>query len=67
MVVDSGAAENVMPRSIFPEIGIKQTEGPRMEKGSKDQEERTSRITGSKSCPSGPLRDLCANMAGPRT
>ena len=26
MVVDSGAAENVMPRSMFPEIGIRQTE-----------------------------------------
>ena len=27
-------------------------------KDSKDQEERTSKIMGSKSCPSGPLRDL---------
>ena len=26
MVVDLGAAENVMPRSMFPEIGIRQTE-----------------------------------------
>ena len=26
LVVDSGAAENVMPRSMFPEIGIRQTE-----------------------------------------
>ena len=25
VVVDSGAAENVMPRSMFPEIGIRQT------------------------------------------
>ena len=25
-MVDSGAAENVMPRSMFPEIGIRQTE-----------------------------------------
>ena len=28
-----------------------------MEKGSRDQEGRTSRTTGSRSCPSGPVRD----------
>ena len=28
VVVDSGAAQNVMPRSMFPEIGIRQTESP---------------------------------------
>ena len=44
VVVDSGAAENVMQE---------------WKKGSKDQEERTWRSIGSKSCPSGPLRDLC--------
>ena len=37
MVVDSGAAEIVMPRSMFPEIGIRQTERSK-------KEERTSRI-----------------------
>ena len=49
MVVDSGAAENVMLRSMFTEIGISgKQRGPRMEKDSKDQEERTSRIMDSK-------------------
>ena len=37
MVVDLGAAENVMPRSMFPEIGIRHTESPRMENGSEDK------------------------------
>ena len=41
------AAENVMPRSMFPEISDKQR-GPRMEKGSRYQGGRTSRIIGSK-------------------
>ena len=36
--VDSGAAENVMPR--FPEIGSGKQRGPRMEKDSRDQELR---------------------------
>ena len=45
--MDVGAAENVMPRSMFPEIGIRQTErGPRTEKGSEDQGESTSRMLG---------------------
>ena len=35
MVVDSGAAENVMPRSMFPEIGIRQTERSKNGKGFK--------------------------------
>ena len=64
MVVDSGAAENVMPRSMFSEIGIRQTERSKNGKGLKDQEERTSIIMDSKSCPSGPLRDLCARAHG---
>ena len=65
VVVDTGAAENVMPRSMFSEIGIRQTErGPRMEKDSKDQEERTPRIMGSLSCPSRPLRDFCTRAHG---
>ena len=63
-MVDSGAAENVMPRSMFPEIGIRQTKRSKNGKGSKDQEERTSRIMGSKSCPSGHLRDLQTRAHG---
>ena len=35
MVVDSGAAENVMPRSMFPEIGMRQTERSKNGKGFK--------------------------------
>ena len=46
---DSGAAENVMPKSRFPKYPLKKRRGPRMEKGSKDQEESPSRIMGSKS------------------
>ena len=49
MVVDAGAVENVMPRSMFLEIGIRQTEKSKNGKGFK---------VGRKSCPSGPLSDL---------
>ena len=35
VVVDSSAAENVMPRSMFPEIGIRQTERSKNGKGFK--------------------------------
>ena len=49
VVVDSRAAENVMPRSMFPEIFTEEKRGARVEKGSKDPEDSTSRITGSKS------------------
>ena len=35
VVVDSGTAENVMPRSMFPEIGIRQTERSKNGKGIK--------------------------------
>ena len=52
VVVYSGAAENVLPRSMFPEIPTEETERSKNEKGSQDQEESTLRITGSKSCPS---------------
>ena len=34
-MIDSGAAENVMPRSMFPEIGIRQTERFKNGKGFK--------------------------------
>ena len=46
VVVDSGAAEQVMPRSMLPEPPTKKQSGSRMEKGSKDQDRS------SKSCPS---------------
>ena len=35
VAVDSGAAENVMPRSMFPEIGIRQTDRSKHGKGFK--------------------------------
>ena len=38
MVVDSGAADSVMPRSMFPEIGIRQTERSTNGKGFKGPE-----------------------------
>ena len=34
-MVDSGAAENVMPRSMFPETGIRKTERSKNGKGFK--------------------------------
>ena len=37
VVVDPGAAENVMPRSMFPETGIRQTKRPKSGKGFKGQ------------------------------
>ena len=37
VVVDSGAAENMMSRSMFPEIGIRQTERSKNGKGFKGQ------------------------------
>ena len=64
VVVDSGAAENVMPRRMFPEISTEETERSKMKKGSKDQEERTSRTMGSKSCPSELLKDSFARARG---
>ena len=41
VVVHPGAAENVMPRSTFPEIFTEERKDPRMGRGSKDQEEGT--------------------------
>ena len=52
VVVDAGAAEHVTPRSMFTEISTKKQSCPRVEKGSTDQEESTSKIIGSKSSPS---------------
>ena len=43
-MVDSGAAENVMPRTMFPEVPPWKRGGPRMGKDLKDQEDSTSRI-----------------------
>ena len=50
-MVDSGAAEDEMLRSMFPEISTEETED------SKDQGESTSRTTGKKSCPLELLRN----------
>ena len=50
VVVDSGAAENVMPRRMFPEISTDETMRSKSGKGcKKNQEESTSRFTGSRS------------------
>ena len=54
VVVDSGAAENVMPRRLFPEPRIRAT----------DQEESTSRTTGSKSRSSQQPGNLYARARG---
>ena len=63
VVVDSGAAENVM--SMFTETSTEETERSKNgEKDSKDQEESTSRITGSNSCPSELVVDLYARTHG---
>ena len=42
----------------------KKRRGPRIEKDTKDQEESTLRITGSRSCPSELLMDLYARARG---
>ena len=58
VVLDSLAKENVMPRSLFPEIGIRATERSKNGKGFQRLEGKsTSRNTGSMSSPSGPLKD----------
>ena len=46
-----------MPRSMFPEIGITQTERSKNGKGFNGRE-GTSRLMGSKSCPSGQVADV---------
>ena len=38
VVVDTGAAKHVMPRSMFPRYPPKKRKGPRMEKGFKGPE-----------------------------
>ena len=58
---DLGAAENVMSRSMFPEISTEETT---MGRGSKEQEESTSRTMVRKSCTSELLKDLCARARG---
>ena len=47
-----------------PKLGSEQRRDPRTEKGSRVQEQSTSRTTGSKSCPPGPLKDLCVRTRG---
>ena len=44
VVVDSAAAENVMPRSMVSEMSTEETERSKNGKGFRDQEESTSRI-----------------------
>ena len=51
-MVDSGAAENVMPKNMFPKYPQRKRTDPRMGRGSKDHEESTSRTMASKSSPS---------------
>ena len=54
-----------MPRSMFPEISTEETERSKNGKRvSKDQEGSSSRITGSKSCPSELLKDSYARARG---
>ena len=60
VVVDSGAAENVMPRSIIPTHPQRKRKDPAMGRGSNDQQESTSRTMDSRSCPSELLRRLYA-------
>ena len=52
VVVDSGAVENVMPRSMFPEIGHQANREVQEWKRVQRMRRR------GKSCPSGPSRDL---------
>ena len=64
VVVDSGAAENVMPRSMFPEIGIRQTERSKNGKGCKGPGGENIKNYGQQIRPTGPLRDSCARARG---
>ena len=59
-----GAAENVMSRSMFPEISTEGTERSNNGKGSEDHEESTSRGGDSRLCQSELLRDVYARARG---
>ena len=62
--ISLSSRRKVGDEELFPEYHLKKHGGPRMEKGSKDQEESTSRITGSKSCSSELLQDSYARARG---
>ena len=64
VVVDSGAAENVMPRSMFPEIGIRQTERSKNGKGFKGPGGENIKNHGQQVMSDWTLRDLCARAHG---
>ena len=64
VVVDSGAAEKVLPRSMFPEMSTEETERSDNGEGFKGQDESTSSIMGSRSCPSELLKDLYVRARG---
>ena len=60
VVVDSGAAENVMPRSMFTEISTEETERSKKGKGSTGPGAEHFK----KSCPSEPRKDSYARARG---
>ena len=60
VVVDSGAAENVMPKSMFPAISTEDTETTKNGKGFKRTEGEHIKNMDSRSCPSELLRSLYA-------
>ena len=62
--VDSEAAQNVMPKSMFPEISSEESERSQNGKGFDGPGGDHIRITDSKSCPSELLRDLYARARG---
>ena len=56
VAVDSGAAENVIPKSMFTEISTEEAERSKNGKGFKGQDESISRSMDSRSCPSELIR-----------
>ena len=65
VAVDSEAAENVMPKNLFPEISTEETERSKNGKGFKGPRGgSTSRTTVSSSRPSELQRDSCVRARG---
>ena len=64
MVVDTGAAEKVMPRSMFPEIGIRQTKRSKNGKGFKGLGRENIKNYGQQVMSVRTLRDSCARARG---
>ena len=64
VVVDSGAAENVMPRSMFPEIGIRQTERSKSGNSFKLPGGENTKIYGQQVMSVRTPEDLCARAHG---